>query len=174
MKVLVSAASKHGATAEVAQEIGSTLREALNAPRGDGEGATVVEVLPPEQVDSVEPYDAVVLGSAVYAGHWLEGAKDLAKDHAEALAKRPTWLFSVGPIGDPPKPDEEPVDVASIQEATKASDHHIFPGKLDKNALGFAEKAIVLALRAPEGDFRDWDAIRGWAREIAVGLRQSH
>jgi menaquinone-dependent protoporphyrinogen oxidase len=172
MKVLVSAASKHGATAEVAQEIGSTISEALNAHTGDGEAETVVEVLSPEQVGSVEAYDAVVLGSAVYAGHWLEGASKLAKDHAGELSERPTWLFSVGPIGDPPKPEEVPVDVAEMLEATRARDHRIFPGKLDKGKLGFAEKAIVLALRAPEGDFRDWDAIRGWAKEIAVDLRQ--
>ena len=36
-----------------------------------------------------------------------------------------------------------------------------------KSELGFGEKAIVLALRAPEGDFRDWDEIRGWAAEVA-------
>lgn len=168
MKVLVSAASKHGAAFEVAEEIGGVLREALDAPGGEEE--RVVEVLPPEQVGSVEPYDAVVLGSAVYAGHWLEGARELARSHAAELAERPTWLFSVGPIGEPPKPEEDPVDVAPVLESTAARDHRIFAGKLDKGALGFAEKAIVLALRAPEGDFRDWDAIRGWAREIAVDL----
>jgi menaquinone-dependent protoporphyrinogen oxidase len=170
MKVLVSAASKHGATSEVAEEIGSALREALSAHGGDGEEEWMVEVLPPGQVGSVESYDAVVLGSAVYAGHWLEGAKELARTHAAELAGRPTWLFSVGPVGEPPRPEEDPVDVAPFLEATGARDHRIFAGKLDKAALGFAEKAIVLALRAPEGDFRDWDAIRGWASGIAADL----
>jgi hypothetical protein len=68
------------------------------------------------------------------------------------------------------KPEEDPVDVAPVLEATGARDHRIFAGKLDKGALGFAEKAIVLALRAPEGDFRDWDAMRGWASGIAADL----
>jgi hypothetical protein len=36
----------------------------------------------------------------------------------------------------------------------------------DKRSLGFGEKAIVLALRAPEGDFRDWQEIREWAVSI--------
>jgi menaquinone-dependent protoporphyrinogen oxidase len=169
MKLLVSAASKHGAAIEVAEEIGKQLREELQE-RDEGD-SVVVEVYPAEQVDLVEGYDAVVLGSAVYAGHWMEAARDLASEHAEALAEKPTWLFSVGPVGEPPKPEEDPVDVAPILEATKARDHRIFAGKLDRSALGFAEKAIVLALRAPEGDFRDWEDIRAWARGIAAGVR---
>ena len=171
MKVLVSAASKHGATSEVAEEMAKALREALNERGGEGGEDTVVEMRPAEEVSSVEDYDAVVLGSAVYAGHWLESARELAERHAAALAERPTWLFSVGPVGDPPKPDEDPVDVAPILEATKARDHRIFAGKLDRSALGFAEKAIVLALRAPEGDFRNWEDIRRWAKEIAAALQ---
>ena len=169
MKVLVSAASKHGATLEIAEEIGRVLREALHE-RGVGNDVAV-DVRPAEQVGSVEDYDAVVLGSAVYAGHWLEPARDLAERHAGALAARLVWLFSSGPVGDPPKPTEEDsVDVNGILEATRARDHRVFFGKLDKGTLGFAEKAIVLALRVAEGDFRDWDAIRGWARQIAAVL----
>jgi menaquinone-dependent protoporphyrinogen oxidase len=167
MKVLVSAASKHGATSEISEEIGRGLRETLNERGGD---EVSVDVRPAEQVSSVDDYDAVVLGSAVYAGHWLQSARELAERHAETLSERPTWIFSVGPIGDPPKPEEDPVDVASVLEATRARDHRIFAGKLDKSRLGFAEKAIVLALRAPEGDFRDWDAVGDWTREIAREL----
>jgi len=72
-RVLVSTASKHGATAEIAEEIGRTLRETLQERGGSGDD--VVEVHPVEEVSSVDNYDAVVLGSAVYAGHWLEGAR---------------------------------------------------------------------------------------------------
>jgi len=166
MKVLVSAASKHGATSEIAEEIGEALREALHKRGGDD---VVVDVRPAEQVSSVEDYDAVVLGSAVYAGHWLQPAREVAERHVGSLAARPVWLFSSGPVGEPPKPaEEESVDVSGILEATGARDHRVFPGRLDKGALGFAEKAIVLALRVAEGDFRDWDAIRDWAREIAA------
>ena len=167
MKVLVSAASKYGATSEIAEEIGNTLREAL-AERVVGD--VVVDVVPPEQVSSVEDYDAVVLGSAVYAGHWLESARELAERHAQALSERSTWLFSSGPIGEPPKPEEDPVDVAAILEATKARDHRVFAGKLDKSSLRFVEKAIMVAVRAPEGDFRDWGEIRAWTEGIADTL----
>ncbi len=169
MKVLVTAASKHGTTAEIAAEIGEALRKAL---RDTGGEEVVVDVRPVEQVGSVEGYDAVVLGSAVYAGHWLKPARELVDRQAQALTARPTWLFSSGPIGDPPKPDEEPVNATGILEATAAREQRVFAGKLDKQTLGFGEKAIVLALRVPEGDFRDGEAIRAWARGIAGELRR--
>lgn len=166
MKVLVSAASRHGATSEIAEEIGRTLREALHE-------RDEVDVRPAEQVSSVEGYDAAVLGSAVYAGRWLQPARELAERHAGALAAMPVWLFSSGPVGDPPRPSEgESVDVSVILEATGARDHRVFAGRLDRRTLGFAEKAIVLALRVAEGDFRDWETIRVWAREIAGELRR--
>ena len=161
MKVLVAAATKYGATGEIARAIGEVLR-------GHGLDPTVV---PPEQVDTVDGYDAVVLGSAVYAGHWLQPARELVGRCAGGLADRPVWLFSSGPVGDPPKPEEDPVDVAEILAATKARDHRLFAGKLDRSQLRFPDKAIVAALRVPEGDFRDWAEITGWAAGIAGALR---
>jgi menaquinone-dependent protoporphyrinogen oxidase len=132
MNVLVTAASKYGATEEIAGTIAETLSER-------GLDATVV---PCEKVARIEDYDAVVLGSAVYAGHWLKPAKELVDTSSDALAARPVWLFSSGPVGDPPKPEEDPVDVAEIVEATKARDHRVFAGKLVKKQLSFPEKAI--------------------------------
>jgi menaquinone-dependent protoporphyrinogen oxidase len=63
------------------------------------------------------------------------------------------------------------IDAAPILEATNAREHRVFAGKIDRDRLAFGEKAIVVALRAPEGDFRDWEAIRGWARSIADEAR---
>jgi menaquinone-dependent protoporphyrinogen oxidase len=161
MKVLVTAATKHGATGEIAQVIGDALRER-------GLDPTVLEA---EQVDSVDGYDAVVLGSAVYAGHWLKPARELVGRCGDALAARPVWLFSSGPVGDPPKPEEDPVDVAEVLAATRAREHRVFAGKLVRKQLAFPERAIVSALRVPEGDFRDWAEITGWAGAIATALR---
>lgn len=171
MRMLVSAASKHGATAEIAETIGEALREALE---NSGNEDAVIDVIPPERVSSVEDYDAVVLGSAVYMGRWLESARELANSSAGALAERPTWLFSSGPVGDPPRPSEgEAVDVGEILDSTGARDHRVFSGRLDKSGLGFAEKAVMVAVRASEGDFRDWEAVREWAQEIAAALLET-
>jgi menaquinone-dependent protoporphyrinogen oxidase len=161
MKVLVTAATKHGATGGIAAAIG----EALTARGFDA------TVLPPEDVGAIDGFDAVVLGSAVYAGHWLKPARELVDRSQDSLARRPVWLFSSGPLGDPPKPQEDPVDVAELLAATKAKGHRVFAGKLVKHQLGFAERAIALAFRAPDGDFRDCAEIKGWATEIADALQ---
>lgn len=156
MKILVTAASKHGSTHEIAEQIAETLKE---------QGADVARRLP-EEILSIDEFDAVVLGSAVYAGHWMTPARELVARLGQSFASRPVWLFSSGPVGEPPKPEEDPVDVAELVEVTKARKHRVFAGKLEKKQLGFGERAIVLALRAPEGDFRSWEDIKGWAIEI--------
>lgn len=157
MKVLVSAASRHGATAEIAARVAQTL---ASHPDID------VTVLAPQDVDDISGFDAYVIGSAIYMGHWLEAARDLVHRH-EGWREHPVWLFSSGPIGDPPKPDEQPVDVGAIVVAMLAREHRVFSGVLCRDRLGFAERAMVAALRAPYGDFRDWAAIEAWAHHIA-------
>lgn len=160
LKVLVTAASKHGATAEIGDRIAGEL---------SGRGHTVTN-RPPEEVGRVENFDAVVLGSAIYAGRWRPEARDFVDEFGRSLLDRHLWLFSSGPLGEPPKPDEDPMDIPAIVEATRPHQHRIFPGKLDPEVLGMAERAIVRALRAPHGDFRDWEAIEAWAGEIADAL----
>ena len=116
MKVLVSAASKYGATGEIGQAIANVL-----ADKG-----LEVTVVPPAQAGPIEQFDAVVLGSAVYLGRWMKPGRELAQRQAGALAARPVWLFSSGPVGEPAKPADNPVDVSTILRSTKARDHQVF------------------------------------------------
>lgn len=160
MRVLVAAASKHGATSEIAEAIGTTLA-------AEGHDPEVVDIT---EVEGIEGFDAAVIGSAVYAGHWMESARRVIERLGEELTEIPVWVFSSGPIGDPPKPAEEPVDVDWVVDRVHARGHHVFAGKLDKEALGFGERAIAAALRAPAGDFRDWEDVETWAKEIASEL----
>jgi menaquinone-dependent protoporphyrinogen oxidase len=160
MKVLVTVASKHGATAEIGDLIALSLREA---------GHDVVSVAP-EVVTALDPYDAVVLGSAIYAGRWLPAARDFVDRHAVPLAQRPVWVFSSGPIGHPPLPEGEPPEDAAAADRVNARGHRSFAGRLDRGQLGFMERTLTRALHAPEGDFRDWEAIRAWSAEIAESL----
>ena len=80
------------------------------------------------------------------------------------------WLFSSGPLGSPAVPDHDAVDVRDLVDSCAARDHRLFSGRLDKHTPGFAERAIVAAVHAPEGDYRDWDAIEAWAKDIAGQL----
>ena len=164
MRILVAVASKHGATEQIAVEVGQALSNALR------ERGVEVDVRPVEEVRSFDPYAAAVIGSAVYVGHWMEPARHLVRDHADVLAELPVWLFSSGPIGDPLKPDDPAVDVTEELEWSRAREHVVFAGKIDKGALGFGERAIVRALKVPQGDFRNWTQIREWAEHIAGQL----
>lgn len=161
MRVLVTAASKHGST----EEIGQAIVEELDR-RG-----VVADFFVPEAVRSLDGYDAVVVGSAVYAGHWLKPARELVDRLGDELRARRVWLFSSGPVGEPePKPDGDPADLDELVAACGAEEHKVFPGRIKRDELGFAERAIVRALRVPDGDFRDWVAIDAWAGRIAASL----
>lgn len=159
-KTLISAASRHGATAEIAARIATRL-QACDVP---------VELVEPDKVTGVGTYRGVVLGSAIYMGHWLDSAKRLAHDVAGSNPRPHVWLFSSGPVGDPPEPNEDPVDIAELLAATCAVDHRVFAGKIDKAKLGFAERAMLAAVGAAEGDFRNWGEIDAWADTIAASL----
>ena len=160
MRVLVTAASKHGATNEIGETIADVLRQR-------GLDVTIATV---DDVQSLDAYDAVILGSAIYVGRWLKSARQFVARHGGELASRSVWLFSSGPIGDPAMPKEEAVDIAEMMRITGARGHRTFAGKLARGDLGLAEKMVATALRVKDGDFRDWRGVAEWAATIAEAL----
>jgi menaquinone-dependent protoporphyrinogen oxidase len=165
MTVLVTAASKHGATREIAEKIARALDER-------GVSAEFVDI---DEVTDLSRYDAYVVGSGIYLGNWLKDARRFVDTHAAELAQRPTWLFASGSIvGDPPVADDpdalRPGLSESLIEATHAREHKLFAGKLDTSRLGLLEKAAVRGAHASVGDHRDWEEIHRWAERIAEQL----
>jgi menaquinone-dependent protoporphyrinogen oxidase len=160
MRVLVAVASRHGSTREIALAIAGELRAAGVEP----------EMREVETIGSLDGYDAAIVGSAVYVGQWMAEAKQFVARYAEQLATIPVWLFSSGPIGDEPWPPGDPSGVAETARSIGAREHVVFTGKLDSHTLGFAERLVARAVHAPTGDFRDWEAISAWAREIGATL----
>jgi menaquinone-dependent protoporphyrinogen oxidase len=163
-RVLVVVASKHGATQEIARALADEM------PRGAGASGLTATLHEAARAPGPAGFDAVVVGSAVYAGRWREEARDYVTAHAAELRDKPVWLFSSGPIGEPPFPPDEPHDVHPLRQLIGARGHRVFPGRLDKELLSFGERAMVTAMRAPLGDFRDWAAVRAWAGELAAEL----
>ncbi len=161
MTVLVAYASKHGSTQGIAERITEKLRQM-------GKQAEA------RQVDTVKDfgsYEAFVIGSAIYYGSWMKEATEFVHRNQAALAGRPVWLFSVGPLGTEVKDaEQQPKEMAEFQETIKPRDHRVFFGALDHNRLSFTERMVVKAVRGPEGDFRDWQAIDAWAESIARDL----
>jgi menaquinone-dependent protoporphyrinogen oxidase len=159
MKVLVTYASKHGSTAEIADAIAGRLRS----------HGLAVDTIPVSQEPAVEGYDAAVIGSAVYMGAWMKPAVSFLERSSEALSRIPIWLFSSGPITGTDR-DALSGKQTNALEAANPRGHHVFGGVVDLSKLGFVEKRIVKMVKAPEGDRRDWADVDAFADEIAQAL----
>jgi menaquinone-dependent protoporphyrinogen oxidase len=163
MTVLVAYASKRGSTAEIAETIAATLRR-------EGLGVCLERC---EDVRSLDGYDAVVLGSAVYMKRWRGDARNFLKKHRKSLRQMPFWVFSSGPAGDPAEdnPDwNEPPKLVEKVEELGGKDHALFGGCLPTEPKGFMEKAMVQGVPSEYRDRRDWTQIRDWAHQIASQL----
>ena len=181
--VLVVYGSRHGGTRGIAERLGKTMR---------GEGLDV-DVVPADRVTDVGKADAFVVGSGIYMGSWLKEPLDFVRRNEATLASRPTWFFSSGPL--PGSTTEKTGDsladvlgpasgpgsggrkkVAQLSAATYARENRIFDGAFDPDdpPKSMSERLIRLMPGSkgllPHGDFRDWDAIDAWAREIAASL----
>ncbi len=164
-RVLVAYASKYGSTAEIAERIGQTLRRA-------GLEVDVAEITP---TLNPMPYTAVVVGSAVYTGVWLKPAVEFLQGYSEVLSKRPVWIFSSGPTGegDPMtllKGWRVPEGQRHLVERLQPRDVAVFHGNIDTEKLNLAEKMMITVIKAPTGDFRNWQAIEAWAGGVASAL----
>ena len=163
--ILVAFATRHGSTAGIADALGEALRDATGLP---------AEVRRAAEVDDIEPYQAVVVGSAVYMGKWQSDAIDFLKRFERELRERPVWFFSSGPTGGTPDGDAAvvratespgsgpvPGDVAKRGQRIGIAGHATFAGRVGEEANGLLERWM------PRGDWRDFDAIAAWARRVA-------
>jgi menaquinone-dependent protoporphyrinogen oxidase len=167
-RVLVAYATKHGATAEIAEKIGQVLVQA----------GLQADVLPASRVGDLTPYKAVVLGSAVYIGKWRNEAATFLKVNEKVLAGRPVWLFSSGPTGEGDavqmmKGWRFPPALQPIVDRIRPRDMAIFHGALDMKKLNILDRWMIRKVKAPIGDFRDWDAVAAWATGIADALKEA-
>jgi menaquinone-dependent protoporphyrinogen oxidase len=159
-KVLVAYASKMGATAGIASAIGTELRHA-------GHDVDVREV---DAVTTIDEYDAVVLGSAIYLRRWRPDAVRFLRKHTRELRDRQVWLFHSGPVG----PDKDqlqtmPPNVARLARRIGATPAMTFAGRLQQEtAQGFL--ARKMATGNLEGDFRDWELVSAWSQDIGAAI----
>ncbi len=161
MSMAIVIASKHGSTREIGEEVARTLRH-------DGIGSTIYDAT---DVVNLEGRSGVIVGSAVYMGKWMKEARDFVEENADRLRTMPVWLFSSGPIGE--QSPESAVDARAMNDliaSCGARSHRLFSGKLDRSELSRTERLATRLVNAPEGDFRDFDAIDAWAEEIAAVL----
>lgn len=165
MTVLVAYGSAGGGTGEIAGWIAEELRSAgLNVHLSPGGGVT-----------DVGTYEAVILGSAVYASGWHADARTFTHRFAGRFTDRPVWLFSSGPLDTsadrgvlPPSHHAE----LALKELP-AREHVTFGGRMTSEAHGWIGiVARQLAREGHAGDFRNPERVRAWARSVAAELRK--
>lgn len=161
-KVLVTYASKYGSTAEMAEKVAEVIRQTN----------LQTDVMPMKEVSNLNPYSVVVLGSALYVGRWRKAARKFLKRYEHKLAGRDVWVFLSGPTGEADKEGAREAWHLSKKlerslEHIKPRDIRVFRGAIDVNKLSNLEKWMIKQVKAPTGDFRDWDVITTWAKGIA-------
>jgi menaquinone-dependent protoporphyrinogen oxidase len=175
MQVLVAYASRHGSTMGIAQRIAAELQR-REIP---------VSFKHVDEPIKVGQYDAFVIGSSVYMGHWEREAQAFVRENAHWLANKPVWLFSSGPVGTEQVDKQgrdvletsRPAEFAEFQSLIHPRAEQVFFGVYDpgRKHATLAEKMVtkIPAIRdvLPAGDFRDWDAIEAWADGIAREIR---
>lgn len=162
-RFLVAYATRNGSTAEIATAVGKELESAGHA----------VAVREMKTVTSLEGYDAVVIGAPIYMGKVIEINKFVGKFRG-ALSEKPFAAFAAG-IG-PASPDfrKQEESRKSLDDAL-ASLHPVssamFGGVVDPARLSFLQRKMTEMAKAPIGDFRDWNAITTWARELPALMK---
>jgi menaquinone-dependent protoporphyrinogen oxidase len=160
-RILVTYASKYGSTGGVADAIGKELC-------GKGLAADVALI---RNAGDCGLYQGVIVGSAIYMGKWMPEAVDFVKKNRDILCQVPVAYFLVCMTLSQPT-EEKRTKVLSYMDPvlkavpeTKPIGIGTFAGALDYKNLSWLNKKIMKSKGSPEGDFRDWNAIRAWARE---------
>ena len=166
MRVLVVYGSRLGATRGMAERVAARL----------GAAGLDARLASAELISELPDADAYVIGSGVYAQHWMKKAAELVRRNRSTLAARPVWLFSSGPVGrwaTAPQPIE-PREVAGFTRTIHPRDHRTFAGAIDRGTLDGSDlspvERFVTRRFMPEGDFRAWPVIEAWADGIAREL----
>lgn len=156
MRVLLATASTYGSTKEIADAVSEELRAAAHH----------VTMHSAEHAGSLEYYDAVVLGSAVYIGRVLTPGRQFAARLAKEFAPKPVWVFASGLKNVTPYPLEAPFTTPK-EPPYYAGRYTTFGGFVERDKLSLAERSLIGFVGASQHDERDFDLIRAWAQAVA-------
>ena len=158
--ILVAYATRYGSTKEVAEKIAATLWE----------NGLSVEILPLNNVKSVEVFSAVVMGAPLQMFRWHKDAISFLNQNQKVLCKIPVAVFALGPFHDE---ESEWVEVRKQLDKELANFPWLSPvsvsivgAKYDPSVLGFPFNILPAMKQIPAIDIRNWDAVHGWAEGL--------
>ncbi|NDJ86186.1 MAG: flavodoxin [Chloroflexi bacterium] len=158
-KYLVTYASRYGSTAEIAQHIAGILAK---------QGWTV-DTKPVSEVEDLEIYRGVLIGSAIYSGEWDQAAVEFIKAQQRLLEGLPLAIFMVGMRLRDQSEEMRSTVLAQFevyQVMLKPLAIGLFAGALFYDKLSPIVRLQLKGKGLPEGDFRDWSAIERWAESL--------
>jgi menaquinone-dependent protoporphyrinogen oxidase len=164
-KVLVAYATMSGSTQEIAEFIGEELTGA----------GLQVELRACRSVQKLDGYTAIVLGAPIYMFHLHKDALRFLHRHQQALERCAVAVFAGGAFGENAQKDASEVQKSLELELAKFAWLHpvsvqLVGGRFDPARLRFPYNLLPALKNAPASDARDWNEIRGWARELAGRL----
>lgn len=170
-RVLIAYCTRSGSTEEVAEEIGRTMQAA----------GVAVEVKSMPDVQAIAEDQAVILGTALYIGHFAKEFHHFAAQFKRELAGVHPWIFVLGPT-EKTRKQFAIAEEHARKELAKCSwihpaDMRVLGGKFDPGSLKLPFPLnLVMKFpgnplsKAPASDIRDWAWIRSWANAIAEHL----
>jgi menaquinone-dependent protoporphyrinogen oxidase len=124
-------------------------------------------------VKDLSPYHAVIVGSAIRRGKWLPEAVDFVRDNQDILGRLPVAYFAVCLTMKDDTPENRSRVMAYLDPVRKEAQKvnpiavGLFPGALNFDKLSFVDRMYFQAKGVPEGDYRDWSAVKGWSSAVA-------
>jgi menaquinone-dependent protoporphyrinogen oxidase len=165
-RILVAYSSRYGSTASVAQAISAALC-------GLGHQVDLRQV---QNVKDLAPYQAAVIGSPIYAGRWMGEAADFVKRNQHALSSVPTAYFTVCLTMKDDTPENRAKTMAYMDSlhddapAVRPVAVGLFGGVVDYAKMSFMHRAMLKSRGGPEGDFRNFAAVKAWSSEAVPAL----
>jgi menaquinone-dependent protoporphyrinogen oxidase len=160
MRVLITVASKHGSTEQLGELVAQELR-----CRG-----ALADVVAPADLSSIDGYDAVVVGCAVYAGHLMPVARALGVRWAARIGALPNYVFVSGPLATDSADPAPPADALELARRLGSRKIVVFPGRALASELDAPERAFLKMAGSRAGDYRDPANVRAWAATVADDL----
>ena len=163
-RILIAFATRAGSTEGIASAI---------AEEFSTSGYDINTVLINDKTE-LKGYDHIILGGPIYMGAMNE-VKDFIRRNEDAVGSRLLGAFAVGMsfAGDDEEMQAPARDALKNAIAPlKPKYYGYFAGMTDPKKLSFLQRTALRIVTSPIGDFRDWEAIRGWTQEIIRELQK--